>query len=171
MPELYKLVNFDECDFLPDEKLPALVLATIYEYPFTDQRKWMKIVHQVGGGSCIQHYMIATILNPKPEIRDAMQQISDWGLSSCLNDFLETKVEYRNELKRLLNVDCNHSYAALDEGIYPIDCSVENLRTLCTDELPDDLDEFIDWSKQEKGIRIDHAAWRVYILGPQRGKA
>jgi len=162
-----KEIDREKCRYLDDldKELPALVLAAHCNYAFTNGREWLSIIHQTAGHACNQHYMTGTILQPRPEIVDKIKQINDhWLHSNCgaWGVRLDEILEYRNQLKGLLGVDCNHSHRDFEEGLYPIDCSSEVVRKLASDNIPDNLDDFIKW---DPGEICKHASWNLYILG------
>ncbi|MEK6861284.1 MAG: hypothetical protein AABY07_04900, partial [Nanoarchaeota archaeon] len=88
---------------------------------------------------------------------------SDCGLFSVVS--LEEILEYRGQLNKLLDVDCDLSYKDFEEGIYPIDCSVENIRKLVLEEVPNHLDELIKWEHEFEKVGGCVNRWNLYILG------
>ncbi|MDI6722878.1 MAG: hypothetical protein QMD97_04935 [Candidatus Aenigmarchaeota archaeon] len=157
-------IKHDECQYLYD--FPVLVLAVRERYNFKEGRDWIYIAHQTAGNACHQHYMIGTILQPKPEILDKMRDINDYWLeTNCgvCGVALDEIIEYRKQLNELLAVDCNLCYEEFEEGIYPIDCTAENIRKLTLDDIPDNPDDFIVKEPSWKFIPI--GAWNLYILG------
>src|SRR3989344_9338005 len=112
--------------YLPEESLPALVLATKHKYNFKEGREWISIEHQTAGNVCNHHYMTGSILKPREDTLKAMREISDyWYDTNCgvFGTRLNEIIRYRTHLRELLGVDCNLSYRDFEEAIYPIDCS------------------------------------------------
>lgn len=156
--------------FLADEDIPALVLAINNdgwdeEYEFKEGRKWQKIQHQTAGYACHQHFLLGTILTPKDH--RALHRLCKRYDDSCLAQpaSLEAILEYRSDLKELLDADCETSYWELEEGYYPIDATHENLQKLCTDELPGELDDLIKWRNDIQKLFGFIGRWRLYVLG------
>ncbi|MBI1969849.1 hypothetical protein HYS48_04090 [Candidatus Woesearchaeota archaeon] len=160
-------INPEECHHLDADRLPALVLALHEKYRFTSARDWILLAHKTGGVSCNQHHMAATILQPKPETVRLMEALHKrWYESECgAPASLDEILEYRQQLLSA-GVDCNNSYPHFEEGIYPIDCSVEIVRRLASDTVPDNFDDaFIQWKDHlERGFGAARR-WHLYILG------
>ena len=64
-----------------------------------------------------------------------------------------------------LGVDCNWSYEDLAEAIYPIDCTVDNLRKICVDEIPDNLESLIEFDNDMSSVFGIVNRWKLYIIG------
>lgn len=167
LANLERKIDISEYKYFEDEELPVLVLASKEKYDFYKRRVWKKIAHQTAGYLCHQHYLIGTVLNPKPDVAKKIKDISDYWLDS--NDLfsvpsLDTIITYRKQLRRKLGVDCNGCYSDFEEGIYPIDCTPENVRKLCSDNLLKDFDSYVKWKKHEKFMGCMNR-WKLYILG------
>jgi len=169
-------MNKEEYKFLDNDyniTLPVLVLAItqrpdfLREFNFKLTRQWLKVQHQTAGYACHQVYMDATILKPRePEKLHILNReysdscINMWGLT------LDDAVTYRQRIIDLFGVDCNDTFHYLEEGIYPIDATQENLKKLCKDRLPKDLDNLIDWQDKTLDKMFGFIGrWQVYILG------
>ncbi|MBI4981514.1 hypothetical protein HZC30_08245 [Candidatus Woesearchaeota archaeon] len=161
-----KKTEYADCQYLNEAELPALVLAVPQKCDFKGKRIWQGIAHQTAGHGCHQHYMYGTILKPRPELVDKLQQITQhWLESDCGmggSATLDEVVEYRKQLQEWLGVDCNTSYPDFEEGIYPIDCNAENLRKLSGEKFPKNLNDFIKREKREFPYLVH---WQLYILG------
>ncbi len=161
------LTKYPDCQYLEESQLPALVLAVPQKYDFKKGRAWQGIVHQTAGHGCHQHYMYGTLIKPRSKLMSKIQQItqhwldSDCGMGGGVA--LDEILEYRKQLQEELEVDCNHSYLDLEEGIYPIDCTIKNLRKLSAEKFPKELDSLIKWNKD--GPYFHPVDWRLYILG------
>lgn len=97
-----------------------------------------------------------------------MREISDsWheSNSGAFGVVLDEIIRYRAQLRQLLGADCNFSYRDFAEAIYPIDCSVGNIRKIALDEVPDRLDDFISWKNESDWIAGSFGRWNLYILG------
>jgi len=158
-----------DCEYLENERLPALVLATgLYKYDFVEGREWLHIAHQTAGVGCHQHYMVGTILQPRPEVIIPIKAIIDnWFDTSygALGVTLDNIMAYRKQLNELLGVDCNSSYEHFEEGIYPIDCSPQVIRKLAVDEMHDNLDDFIKFRSGLHKLCDSFCRWNLFILG------
>lgn len=158
-------------------KLPVLVLAIKHqedffrEYNFVEGREFINIFHQTAGHANNDNYMTGIILKLKLETYEVINQINNsWRGSNCgmFGTSLEDVLIYRNQLKKLLGADCNESYKDFEEGIYPIDCSAENVRKLALDKIPDDLDDLIKFETGFEGVVGCVNRWNIYILGQNR---
>lgn len=168
--------NFDNYKYFNDNELPKLILGVKInpaypyeeEYKFKEGKDWIKIAHQTAGHACHQYYFIATVLTPKIELIPKIKDICDEYLDSdigCFGVNIQELNSYVDLLKNNLDVDCNWSYDNFEEGIYPIDYSIENLKKLTDDIFPADLDRLIDWKEGlKKYIGCVHR-WGIYILG------
>lgn len=153
-------------------ELPQLVLATRQiELKMTQSRKWLRMSHKTPGYKSNEHYFLATSLAVKDEeVLSGMRQLTDnWLDSLVMEPALEQAIKYSQDLKTYLgeSVGCNYSYRHLQEGIYPLDCENYNLRTLTDEELPNDLDDLVDW-RDEPELRqavSDDTRWELLILG------
>ena len=165
-----KSLNGESCKYFEDYKLPILVLATKYPYKFKKTRKFISIAHQTAGHGCHQHYMMGTVLVPKRDVFKKMRLIDEeWLNSDCgiFSTSLDSILLYREHLDEYLNVDSNLSYMDFEEGIYPIDCTRENIKKLTDEKLPEDLDDLIQWKDISSWERfcgiVDR--WNLFILG------
>jgi len=137
-------------------------------WKFKDADKWIKIAHQAGGHLCSQHYMVGKPLTMTKDAIIAAHKINNYWLGSDCGVFgtsLNELEEYRAQLKKLLDVDCNMSYPLFEEAIYPIDYSKENLGKLCEDDLPEDLDDLIEFKNERFKIFGSVGRWDLMILG------
>ena len=166
---MFEKLDPKECQYLNYSDLPTLVLAVHDKYSFNDARKWKPIAHQTAGHACNQHYMMGTILQPRPEIAGRIHEINRhwlWSDVGALRVTLDDIIKYRNQLNGLLAVDCNYSYQDFEEGIYPIDCSPDVVRKLSLDYIPDNFDEaFIQWRSDFEKFAGSFNRWHLYILG------
>lgn len=165
-------INPKECRYLNMDyriNLPVLVLAIKYPHRFKKTRRWLKIAHQTAGHGCHQHYFFGTILKPRKQTLDKIKEINDSWLETdagCLSyPSLDDLLKYRNQLKTLLGVDCNYSYADFEEAIYPVDCTEENLTKLTSEKLPKNLDNLISWNNKIEKLLGCFGRWNLYILG------
>lgn len=100
-----------------------------------------------------------------------IQMLSDAWLESdagCFGVPLDEVLKYREQLKALfgLGVDCNQSYQDFEEGIYPIDCSPEALKALCEDDLPEELDDLIEFGDNKFARFCGFVGrWSLFVLG------
>lgn len=158
--------------FLEPEQIPCLALAVVQNpaYPrrfnFKPDRKWLPVIHQVGGYACNHVYLDATILVPKDYAKiNALAKHYD---DSCLGQYyltLSQANDYAECLKTLLGVDCDNTYDHLQEGIYPIDAKRQNIGKLACDILPEDLDNLIDWEWDSQKFGGIIGRWHLFILG------
>ena len=152
---------------------PRLILAIkVREAPgnfeLDDRREWHRILHQTSGHACGTLDVICTFLEPHPNVSVVMNEIdrtwydTDLGAwSTPLNDV----IKYRQILNEKLGVDCNRSYDELEEAVYPIDCSPENLKKLCVDDLPEDLESLLKFDRDLDRMMGMINRWKIYIIG------
>ncbi len=152
---------------------PRLILAIkVREAPgnfeLDDRREWHRILHQTSGHACGTLDVICTFLEPRPNVSVVMNEIdrtwydTDLGAwSTPLNDV----IKYRQILNEKLGVDCNRSYDELEEAVYPIDCSSENLKKLCVDDLPEDLESLLKFDRDLDRMMGMINRWKIYIIG------
>lgn len=165
----------DEFKYIQKDFEPLLVLGikmdpnNIEHYKFKPGKNFINIAHQTGGLSCHQHYMVGIVLKPKWHILVNMQSLVNKWLDTNVGVFgaqLNDVVEYREDLKRFFQMDCNESYTDFQEAIYPIDCTHDNLRQLTDDTLPDHLDDLIQFEDAFQSFVGSVNRWNLYILGP-----
>jgi hypothetical protein len=171
-----KREDFKHLDLDYGMPLPRLVLAIkAYEYreefrdySFKPVRKFLPIAHQTAGHGCHQHYLKGTVLIPRDDVAAAMQVLNDHWLDTdcgCLGVSLDEVLEYRQQLQSLLHVDCNLTYRDFEEGIYPMDYTLQTLSSLQIDEFPQDLDELIEWQDTFNRTTGFIGRWQILILG------
>lgn len=157
-----------ECKYLEDDELPALVLYTNRWYPFKDMSRWRAIRHQCAGLACDQFELVGMILSPNDRTRVAIRSIQDrWLDSNCgaFHSSLDDMGEYRDHLVETLGVDCNYSFDDFREAVYPIDINMESIQRLVTDDLPNDLDDLIEWENDFTKVFGLLNRWNLCILG------
>jgi hypothetical protein len=150
------------------EVLPVTLNAGLKRYNFRPGREFRLIEHQTAGHACHHHLLWITELAPRDEVRIALKDIAGHYLDSdmgCWGVRLDQILEYRARISAVLNADCNDSYLDLEEGIYPIDCTAENLNRLCSDELPKDLDELIEFKDEFDRVCGSVGRWKLLLLG------
>lgn len=143
--------------------LPQLVLGIEVDprseyaraYKFKPGRAWLKLAHQTAGHACHQHYLYATLLQPKTvEIAQRMNILACRWHDSQVGVFgarLDTVITYRSDLQKLFEADCNDCHTKFEEGYLPID--IDYIGKLAADQLPKDLDDLIDFaSGWERGM-------------------
>lgn len=155
--------------------LPQLVLGIEVDptseyskdYKFKPGRKWIKLAHQAAGHACNQHYLICTVLRPKSvEMLQNMQRLADkWEDSQAgwWGNSLKTVLEYQKDLKELLGVDCNICHGKMEEAFYPVD--LDFVSKLAEDNLPNDLDDLIEWDSGWGRSLGCIGRWGLYIIG------
>lgn len=152
---------------------PRLILA-IKIKPYTkdfeldSSREWHHILHQTSGHACGTLDVVCTFLTPRPEVIPVIHEIDRTWYDSDLGAWatpLNDVIKYRQIINEKLGVDCNRSYADLEEAAYPIDCSKENIKKLCIDELPDDLETLLKFDTDLDRIMGMINRWNLYIIG------
>lgn len=157
-----------------EEAQPVLILGVIpgeriARARFKPCREWKKVMHQTAGTACHHVAIIGTVLSPRPEIAAKLKELSDvWFATNAgaLGPTLDELFNYRNFLREQLGVDCNSGYNAFEEGVYPIDCTSENLKALVSDELPDDLDKLLVFRSEIDAMCGFIGRWKLWLLGP-----
>ena len=170
-------IDLKEFKYLEDYDLevPSLVLAVVakrgdykIDYEFKDGRKFFKLVHQCSGLACNHLYIYATMLEPTDVSVKIMKRLDRMYLDSNLgvlgNPSIDELVEYRDFLKDF-GLDCNYSYSDFMEAVYPIDLSAESLKIVCKDQLPEDLDDLIDFKDNWHKFCGIIGRWNLFILG------
>ena len=127
------------------------------------------IDHQTSGIACGRLEARGVLLRPRPRVLAGMQLIERHWFDTSMGAFgttLEDVLYYRMQLRDLIHpqADCNFSYALLEEAVYPIDTSVEVLREICEDEIPDSLDDLIDFDGRFARTLGSVGRWKGLIL-------
>jgi len=151
------------------EGKPVLVLALSHPPRGQLKRPMTSVYHQCGGISCNHMTMLALPLTPRPRMLAAMQLIEKHWFDSCMGVFRTTLDEimiYRSQLKTLVHpdADCNDTYSDLQEAVYPIDVDMRVIRELCEDDLPDNLDDLIQFDSDLQRALGMVGRWKCYIL-------
>lgn len=171
----------------PDEyglELPILVLA-IYEreaeawepsiegaakYQLrTDGAERLRLLplrHQTAGIGCHHHDLWAIPLEPRPEAVAGLYRLEKFWYGTnagALGVSLDELEVYRAQLRTWLRVDCAWSYRYFEEGIYPIDATAEHLRRLTVQELPEELDELLEWTRPDDPEDPQQREWVVML--------
>jgi len=169
--EILKEYNFPE--FMKLE-LPMLVLGIVVNHDFpldykaTKDWNFLKLQHQTSGHACNRVYVYGLPLTPREPVK--IKLISDGWLDSdmgCFGKPLDEVLKYREQIKVLFDVDCNYTYEHLEEGIYPIDYSRENLDKMAThiDGIPENPDELLVWESKLSALFGCINRWHIFILG------
>ena len=159
----------EKCRFIEDDELPMLVLTLDKYAPMKKHkdRKWESIMHQSGGISCHHHYLQAWKLNPQPKIEANIFRLNNYwerhGCCSLGGVPMDEILTYRHQLQTWFGVDCNWSYRNFEEGLYPIDITDENLKKMCTNEIPKNHSDMI-FSYGKTVVPII-GLFNLYILG------
>lgn len=148
---------------LPRSNYPSKPAFNVKEYPYI---RWIRLQHQTGGIGCFQHYFWATILNPINIY--ALRRLTDYWCGSDIGGYNAPTVEdinlYNTQLMHLFQVQCSSEKVEhfMQEGIYPVDCTLSNLKKLTHTKLPErDLKELIAPEYRE----INQFNFQAYILG------
>jgi hypothetical protein len=137
-------------------------------FTFKEGREWHRIHHQTGGLACNHVKMWCTFLTVKEDLLPLLDEINDKWLDSNIGVFgvrLDEVLTYRAFINKNLGADCDKSYADFEDAIYPLDCSVQLIRALCEDVLPDDLDELLHFENDFSRTLGFANRWKLYILG------
>ncbi|MGO4670280.1 hypothetical protein [Bosea sp. 2RAB26] len=109
--------------------------------------EWIALHHQAGGHYHDHLCIIATVLNPKNDIRSGLNKIAEEHYAAengwMIRDELPASriVRYVNGLSAL-DLDCESSWRHLTESVYPIDATQENLDRIA--ENAPNLDDLFD---------------------------
>lgn len=149
-----------------DIGLPLLIITPHNGKP-KDPGRWTLIEHQGAGHGCHNFKSNCIILPIKPQMQAAVLDLTQKWLDSDAGAFIMTLREineYADDLQKM-GLSCNLSYSNFVEGIYPFDCTIENLRKLTDAELPDDLDDLITFESEMGRLFGSLNRWSAYILG------
>ena len=98
--------------------------------------EWHALWHQSGAHTCNCVAMIATPLRPRPDVLPALNAIArrfyyaDNGHFDRQSMNVSLIINYVAELEKL-GLDCEASWRLLEESIYPIDATQDNLDRIC----------------------------------------
>ncbi len=164
-------------DIWPDlAQHPRLVLGiriTIFENIYLSRtsgqpkpgRVWMYLIHHAGGKEQQTHMFFVTELHPQAQVEAKLKALAEHLMTHPLGGGpmgLDQLVEYQTRLREYLGVDCQHSYADLLEGIYPIDPTPAHLARLVEDELPAELDALVEGEGTRKSSPL--GSWGLWML-------
>ncbi len=160
-------------EFIDEDKLPVLVLGIKQNpshprgYKFKVHAGAVKVGIQTAGYACLHHYFDVVLLKPREPVK--VKAISKMYLDSCMGMWgrppLQSMNEYNETLRELLGVSCELTCHELEEGLYPIDLTQEHIKHLCTNRLPKDLDNLIEWDGSWDRMCGSFNRWGLYILG------
>lgn len=125
--------------------------------------------HQTAGIFCSCITARGILLRPKARTLAGMQLIERHWFDTSLGGFgatLDEVLFYRMQLRDLIhpNADCNMSYSLLQEGAYPIDPTLEVLREICEDDLPDSLDDMLSFASPLASVVGCVGRWKCMII-------
>jgi hypothetical protein len=157
------------CSVALESSYPELYQAPL-RWKMKPGRTWERIAHQHAGVSCSHSYFWATVLTPRPDVAAALAEIDAhwcgtdtgvWGVT------LAEIVEYSEQLRRLIpGATCEKVYGQFTEALYPIDCDTgADVRRLALDDLPDDLNELVEWDKGMSKLLGCVGRWGLWSLG------
>lgn len=125
------------------------VLAFLQSVPLlSNDREWIALHHQCGGYQCLQVAMVATTLTPNATIKNGLDNIgkqfyfAQHGQLEPGNMLASSISEYVTALNEI-GLDCECTWRRLSEGLYPIDCTQENLNKIASNA--PSLDMMADW--------------------------
>ena len=135
-------------------QIPSLFLVMKGQRKTVPGREWFHIRQQCAGIACLQHEFYGTPVTPRGKIALGLARISEHFYDTSMGTFgitMDDALEYRAMLNQL-GLDCNHEFSKLAEGYYPIDLPSNLGEILEDEELPDDLDQLIDWEAEGGGV-------------------
>jgi len=154
---------------------PQLVLGIQFSgdfcpaYTFKPGREFVIISHQCAGHACLHKNILGTVLTVKDvATMIQLQKLCNKWEGSCCGQFytsLDDLINYREDLRSLLNCDCNRSYQSFVEGWYPVDLTDQSLAALASDILPSDHDDLIEWEYESQQFCGIVGRWSLVILG------
>ena len=133
---------------------------------FDPRVKWAHLDHQTAGVCCHHRGYFVVPLKVTVEASNAFAEIEGRWLNSnlgCPTTSLDDVLEYRAQLRSLLNVDCKWSYGRLEEGLYPIDWQPALVRTLLVEDVPE-VSSLVVECRQDASSR-----WQAFYEEPDRG--
>lgn len=149
-----------------DISLPILII-TPYSGKPKNPDEWSHIVHQGAGHACQSFEADCIILPIKDEMLDAVTTLTQKWLDTdagCFGVTLREINEYSDDLAKL-GLTCNVAYTDFVEGIYPFDCTPENLRKVTNVAIPEALDDLLDFDTDLSRLFGSIGRWSAYILG------
>jgi len=114
-------------------------------------RQWYSLSHQSAGIACQHVEFYGTPVQPNGKTALGLAQISEEFYGSNIAGFglhLSEAQEYQARLQSL-GLDCDRTFAQLKEGYYPIDLP-QDLNSFIEDQLPEELDDLLDWKGQSE---------------------
>jgi len=117
------------------------VLAFVSSAPkLSNDRQWLALEHQCGGLVCMQVAMIATVLTPNGSIKEKLDDIGRQFYAAQHGRLAPGDVRASSLSAYLaaigkIGLICEYNRPRLAEGLYPIDCTQENLDKIASDAL------------------------------------
>lgn len=148
------------------ESGPILVLACDRQYNFTPRCTWEVAEHRYAGLANKQALLCFTRIPVPQALSLNLLRLTEEFRASNLGAFskpsLPEVMTYRRQLRRLLKVDCRHSFYDLAEGLYPIDATARNLAQLSYEAYPASLVDLIDWGDNKHILKC--VDFKIFIL-------
>jgi hypothetical protein len=148
----------------------ALVWTQVPDASFRPGRRWLAVEHQAGGLACSNRMrLVLSPLTIRPRFKAPAEELCDIWFDTGAGPWDRRQGagwvnDYRAWLRSGLGVDAGRSYDAFQEAVYPVDCTVASIRHLADDDIPDDLNDFLLGSSQQRVV----AHWRLLLLGQNR---
>lgn len=157
-----KSVMLKESSFDYEKLLPTFIFGYVAQYDIENSGyrtyeidtpdEWHYMSHQYGGVSCSKKCFHGIDLESTEAALRLFIEINRLYLPYIdLKDIKEYK-----ELLGKYNLTCNNVFREFNDGIFPIDYSVENLDKISKTKLSDELNELIEDNKD-----VD---WALFIL-------
>lgn len=146
----------------------ALPWTQVPDASFRPGRRWVAAQHQAGGLTCAQTKFVFSPLTIRPRFRAPAEELCavwfDTGAEPWHRRLGAGWVnDYRAQLRSGLGVDATRSWDLFQEAVYPIDCTLANVRHLAgDDDIPDDLNDLLA-DDDRQPVTAD---WRLLLLGP-----
>ncbi|HBM3184923.1 TPA: hypothetical protein LVM22_001188 [Klebsiella oxytoca] len=140
IPENEFMEGFD-----PDERYPALVLASVLRVPADADNNWRLATEDCGGFACYTLDAAVLPLSIKPEMQNVLADIVDEKFSDSDLDYYsvmmspEERLQVQNnylECLQAAGLTCDSEYITLlQQALYPVDATPENIQRLTTDNI------------------------------------
>jgi hypothetical protein len=151
--------------YIDSKDLPVLALCTKQDdLNFKPEYNFKPYEHISSGYTCSTHKLFIKILNPTPNAQKLIEFLNKEYYHSCFIEEhvpLDEIIKYQLHLK-LFDLDCVGSYINFQEAMYPIDC--EYIHKLTTDDLPENLDDMVNWEKPINQMCGMVGRWKLYVL-------
>lgn len=166
--DTYQLMTKDQFNKFDSKPVLALGMFLYPDYKKKDLIRAYQVKKQVSYFHHAGYYIQALLPQPSDLGYRLLETVFELCNTNKDRD-LDFLIEYESILLQV-GLSCNRSCKNLENGYYPIDFDKDIVKRLFVDEMPDDLDDLINFENNTDRLGGIIGRWRCAILGAKNEK-